>query len=123
MSVSGLRHSEPAPSPKCSRSPFQVLPTAANDLFEGHLEAIPHPLGAIRPGGLQDLQRVDVAYYGVVDHHPLPLRVSDFRLYGIELRFNQRYLGNRTPQPPMYSLMKELPKVSQHSLHRDDPIL
>ena len=69
-----------------------MLPATANGPLEGNWEAIPRPLGAIGPDRPQDHgpHFVDVVHHDVVDHRPLLLRVSDFHLYDISLRFNQR---------------------------------
>jgi hypothetical protein len=95
------------------------LPTATNGPPEGNWEAIPQPLGTIGRDRPQNPHFVDVAYIDVVDRRPLPLRVSDFRLYDIKLGFTKQ-MDIRSFQAPMYSLMKELPKIIWH---RDDLIL
>ena len=86
------------------------LPPAANGRAEGHREDIPPP------GGMQDPHHFDVAYQGVVDHNPQPLRVSYSRLSSTEPPFDQRlgHPGNRTLY--MYSPMQDPPslKVSRH---------
>jgi hypothetical protein len=56
--------------------PLQVPPTPTND----QREDIPAPDRRVaEPGRMQD-RHVDVAYQGIVDYHPQPLAVSNFRL-------------------------------------------
>ena len=70
--------------------PLQVPPAAADDRFEGLLGDIPQPVGGVHvvgPGRPQDLHHADLAYQGILDYHPLPLRVGGFHLSYIGLPF------------------------------------
>ena len=59
--------------------PFQEIPLA---LANNQREIPPPDRGVPELGRMQgDLHHVDVAYQGIVDHHPQPLAVSNFHPY------------------------------------------
>ncbi len=63
--------------------PLQVPPAPANN----QREDIPPPdRGFAEPGRMH---HIDVAYQGIVDYHPQPLAVSDFRLSADGPHFDQ----------------------------------
>ena len=89
----------------------QIPPAPAIDQPEGHLGDIPPPVqGVAAPARVQDPHHFDVAYQGVVDYHPRPLRVSDSHLFAAEHPFDYRLSDNRTLH--MYSPILDLAKVS-----------
>jgi len=59
-----------------------VPPAAYSDQPEGHLENAQPVRGVAGPPHhqLHDPHHIDVAYYGLVDYHPPPLRVRNFHL-------------------------------------------
>jgi hypothetical protein len=57
--------------------PLQVPPAPVNN----QREDIPPPnRGVAEHGRMQHLRHIDVDYQGIVDYHPQPLAVSNFRL-------------------------------------------
>ena len=66
---------------------LQVPPAPAND----QREDIPAPDRGVlaEPGRMHDLHHIDVAHQGIVDYHPHPLAVSNFRLSADGSLFDQ----------------------------------
>ena len=66
---------------------LQGPPAPAND----QREDIPAPDRGVlaEPGRMHDLHHIDVAHQGIVDYHPHPLAVSNFRLSADGSLFDQ----------------------------------
>jgi len=85
------------------RMPLQVPPATPNGQFGIRLETMVHdqPVGGVAgPEGLHDQQHANLAY-DMIGHHPQPLRVSNFRLLGIEPRFTDDIRHIIAPSSPI----------------------
>jgi len=62
--------------------PLQVPPAGTNGQIGGHMDiAHGEPVGGvIGPGRPHDHDPNDVAYHGMIDYRPLPLRVSNVHI-------------------------------------------
>jgi len=60
--------------------PLQNPPAATNGQLEGHMEYMAHgePVGGVTgPGRPHNHDPANVAYHGMIDYRPLPIRVSN----------------------------------------------
>jgi len=67
--------------------PLQVPPAATNGQLDGYMEYMAHgePVGGVAgPGRPHDRDPADIAYHGMIDYCPLPLRVSDVHISSID---------------------------------------
>lgn len=70
--------------------PLQGPPAATNVQLEGHMEYMAHgePVaGVTGPRTPHDHDPADVAYHGMIDYRPLPLRVSNIHISPAQATF------------------------------------